>query len=44
MTINEFVALCMELMIGPEFALENENVQEALRTGGDVRKVLEEEF
>lgn len=46
MTRNEFTALCAELLIDPAIALEDEQVQQALRDrrDADVRKALEENF
>ncbi len=46
MTRNEFVAECEKHGIAPEIALENENLQQALKDRCDdsVRRVLREEF
>jgi hypothetical protein len=40
MTKTEFAALCLEMMIDPYVALENENLVEALQARDD-RKAIE---
>lgn len=47
MTKNQFASLCAIRYIDPAIALENENILEALRNGGDtqeIEEILENEF
>lgn len=46
MTKNEFVSLCVSLTICPDIALEDEQIQEALRSRDDdlVKELLKELF
>jgi len=46
MTAIEFIGLCESVGVDPQIALENENLQEALRAKDDARitEILEKEF
>lgn len=46
MTRHAFYALCTSFLISPFFALENENIKQALRDRDDskVERLLREEF
>jgi len=46
MTKIEFMMICATLLIDPDVALENEELQSALkeRNDAEVKRILEEEF
>lgn len=46
MTRNQFMEMCVERMIDPSIALENDNIKEALRNKDNeaVKNILDMEF